>query len=216
MNPRPAAIAPNPFPHVISDQELDLTRIRDPGVNICLWRRPVEPRIALELAPLRPPQLPDVRCNTSRGSFDDDVSKLLRNQHLDPGAFENWRADLAHLAAGFFALSDGRDVSVRLEATDVDGCRRFHTDRTHLRLLCTYRGPGTEWLADEQVDRNAQCKGAPNEDIVRFGEPRRFKAFWVGILKGTTYPDNAGRGLVHRSPPIAGSGQTRVLVCLDC
>jgi hypothetical protein len=35
-------------------------------------------------------------------------------------------------------------------------------------------------------------------------------------MKGDTYPGNAGRGLVHRSPSIEGSGQTRVLFCLDC
>jgi len=79
-----------------------------------------------------------------------------------------------------------------------------------------YRGPGTEWLTDVQVDRVAQASGAPNECIIRFGEPSQFDSFWVGVMKGNAYPGNAGRGLVHRSPPIAGSGQTRVLFCLDC
>jgi hypothetical protein len=71
-------------------------------------------------------------------------------------------------------------------------------------------------LTNEQVDRLAQGTGAPNEEIIRFGEPSRFEPFWVGILKGDAYPGNAGYGLVHRSPPITGSGLTRVLFCLDC
>jgi hypothetical protein len=63
---------------------------------------------------------------------------------------------------------------------------------------------------------NITGNGAPNEHIIRFGEPSRFEPFWVGILKGDAFPGNAGRGLVHRSPQIAGSGRTRVLFCLDC
>jgi hypothetical protein len=140
----------------------------------------------------------------------------LQQQGLDLPAFENWRADLRQLAALFFSISLGRDVTLRLETTATDGCRRFHVDQTHLRLLCTYRGPGTEWLPDAQVDRVALADGAPNAGIVRCGEPARFQPFWVGILKGGAYPGNAGHGLVHRSPPIAGTGQTRVLFCLDC
>ena len=107
-------------------------------------------------------------------------------------------------------------MTLRLKTTESDDCRRFHVDRTRLRLLCTYQGPGTEWLTDAQVDRAAQRSGAPNEDIVRFGHPSCFRPFWVGVMKGDAYSNNAGRGLVHRSPPIAGSGQARVLFCLDC
>lgn len=131
-------------------------------------------------------------------------------------ATPNWRKDLRQVAELFFSVSQGRDLTMRLETTEEDGCPRFHVDRTHLRLLCTYRGPGTQWLADAQVDRAAQSSGATNDDIIRFGEPAQFEPYWVGILKGDAYPGNAGGGLVHRSPPIAASGQTRVLFCLDC
>ena len=203
-------------PHAFGDR-LDVLRlILEPGMNFCLWQRPVCQATSQELLPLKAHQLPDVRCRISPASFDDDVSSLLQQQGLDPSAFGNWRTDLRQLADLFFSISQGRAVTLRLETTATDGCRRFHVDQTHLRLLCTYRGPGTEWLPDEQVDRVAQADGAPNEGIVRFGEPSRFQPFWVGVMKGDAYPDNAGRGLVHRSPPIADSGQTRVLVCLDC
>jgi hypothetical protein len=215
-DPEPKTATRYASPHVTGDRPADLRRILNPGVNLGLWRRPVQPAVARELSLLRASHLPDVRCRTSPASFDDDVSGLLTQQSLDPVAFKHWRADLRRLADLFFSVSGGRDVVLRLETTDDDGCRRYHVDRTHLRLLCTYRGPGTEWLTDAQVDRTAQAGGAPNESIVRFGEPSRFEPFWVGILKGDAYPGNAGRGLVHRSPQIAGTGQTRVLFCMDC
>ena len=203
-------------PHVLGKESDVLQRILDPGVNLGLWQRPVVQAITRELSPLRASQLPDVRCWTSPVTFDDDLCVLLRQQDLDPTNFEHWRIDLGRLAELFFDISAGRAVALRLETKEDDGCRRFHVDRTHLRLLCTYRGPGTEWLTDAQVDRVAQASGAPNDRIVRSGEPSQFEPFWVGVLKGDAYPGNAGHGLVHRSPPIAGSGQTRVLFCLDC
>ena len=211
--PQPGAVT---APHVIADHPDVLRQILEPGVNLSLWRRPTQPAVARELLPLQAAHLPDLRCQVTRETFDADVSGLLQRQGLDPSRFENWRQDLGRVADDFFEVSEDRDVNLRLETTADDACRRYHVDRTHLRLLCTYRGPGTEWLSDDQVDRDAQNSGAPNDDILRFGEPARFEAFWVGILKGHAYPGNAGRGLVHRSPPIEGSGQTRVLFCLDC
>ncbi len=62
----------------------------------------------------------------------------------------------------------------------------------------------------------AQANGASNDGIIRAGESSQFKSFWVGAKKGDAFPGNAGHGLVHRSPPPAGTGQTRVPFCLDC
>ncbi len=215
---QPVSTKPSPpaSTHATGDQPDVLYRVRDPGVNLGLWRRPAAPAIVRELSTLQATDLPDVRCKTSRESFGEDLSYLFRQQGLEPASFGNWRIDLARIAEVFFELCEERDVLLRLETTDDDGCRRFHADRTHLRLLCTYRGAGTEWLSDGQVDRAALTNGAPNHDILRSGHPLQFEPFWVGVLKGDTYPGNAGHGLVHRSPPIAGTGQTRVLFCLDC
>lgn len=202
--------------HLLGEHPRVLHRIQESEVNLSLWRRTPLEMVAREVARLRAADLPDVRCPTSAATFGADIDALLQRQGLDPRAFSAWRADLHRVAGLFFAVSGTADVTARLETTETDGCRRFHVDRTRLRLLCTYRGPGTEWLPDEQVDRDAQGNGAPNEQILRFGEPSRFEPFWVGILKGDAYPGNAGRGLVHRSPPIAGSGRARLLFCLDC
>ncbi len=210
------ALASNATPHIIGESPDVLREILDSGVNLCLWRRPVKAAIAQELSSLQAADLPDVRCTTSPNSFDDDVSKLLQRQHLDPLAFQHWRNDMRQLANLYFTVSGNRDVTLRLVTTQDDDCRRFHVDRTHLRLLCTYQGPGTEWLTNDQADRSVQNSGASNADIIRFGEPCRFETFWAGILKGDVYPGNAGYGLIHRSPPIAGSGKSRVLFCLDC
>jgi hypothetical protein len=200
-------------PHVVGDVPDVLYQIRDPGVNLSLWRRPSEAAIAHELASLDASQLPDRRHPTSADSFDDDVVDLLQRQGLDPLNFKRLRVDLSCVAGHFFNVSQGSDAKFRLLTTDADDCRRFHVDTRDLRLLCTYRGPGTQWLRNAQVDREALRRGAPNEDIIRSGEPSEIEPFWVGIMKGEHRGE--GSGLVHRSPPLAGSGQTRVLFCLD-
>lgn len=135
---------------------------------------------------------------------------------LDPHAYPNWLGGLQVVAAMFFRMTGERTVKLRLETTNDDGCRRYHVERSCLRLLCTYRGKGTEWLGDAQVDRAALGARAPNERIVRFGGPSRLGRFWVGLFKGSLHPHTALGGLVHRSPPIAGTGQLRVRLCLDC
>jgi len=129
---------PSASSHAVGNQPEVLRRIHEPGVNLGLWQRPARQAITRELSPLRVSHLPDVRCWTSPASFDDDLCALLGQQDLDPLAFKNWCIDLGRLAELFFGISEGRDVALRLETTEDDGCRRFHVDHTHLRLLCTY------------------------------------------------------------------------------
>lgn len=157
--------------------------------------------------------LPDRRLPTSAASFGGDIRTHLEQHGLNTVGFRHLHADLCGLAELYFSIAGGRDVQFRLFTTDRDDCRRFHVDRCHTRLLCTYQGPGTEWLTNEQVDRVAQSRCAPNEKIIRFGEPCRLDSFWVAIMKGD--PGNSGQGLVHRSPPVEGTGQIRTLFCLD-
>lgn len=203
-------------PHAIGPEPDVLGRILDRDVNLSLWQRPVQQAVVRELSFLEASSLPDLRCWTTPDSFDEDLCGLLRERDLDPKAFRDWRTDLGRVAAAFFAISDRSGATLRLETTDGDGCRRFHVDHTHLRLLCTYRGAGTEWLSDSQVNRSALANFEPNDCILRHGAPSVFEPFWVGILKGEASPGNLGHGLVHRSPRIAGSGLIRVLFCLDC
>lgn len=192
-----------------------LRAILDPEVNLALGRRECPSSVAAEVARLSAASCPDRRCRTTLASRAADIQALLRDGGLDASRFRRWIADMAALVERFADLVEDRPMTLRIETLADDGCRRFHVDRTHLRLVCTYRGPGTEWLANPQVDREALVSGQPNEAILRHGEPRRMAPFWVGVMKGECFPGNAGKGLVHRSPPIAGTGQVRVLFCLD-
>ena len=204
-----------PIAQLIGDTPDILARINEPDVNICVWQRPSIDKIERELVSLAPRDLPDVRCHCNLNKFDAAVTRLMANQGLSTDLFKHWREDLLNIARIYFPLTRGRRVTMRLETTDQDGCPRFHTDRTHLRLLCTYLGPGTEWLRNDQADREAQLAGAPNSEILLTYKPSQLRRFWVGLLKGSAFPGNSRNGLIHRSPPSQGPGVNRVLFCLD-
>jgi hypothetical protein len=209
-----------------------LETIIQPETEMAVWQRAPNPAVVDELAALGAEALGSPRaelsdplsCTEPGTAVRAAAAALLLDRGVDPSRCSAWLADIDLLGTRFLQLTrrladaEGCDlarVRLRLETLGDDGCPRFHVDRCRLRLLCTYRGPGTEWLPGAQVDRSALASHAPNERILRYGEPRRLQPFHVGVMKGECYPGNAGRGLVHRSPSIAGSGQTRVLVCLD-
>jgi hypothetical protein len=125
--------------------------------------------------------------------------------------------DLGAIVERFIALCGADRPHAHLEVLDDDGCRRFHCDYVGLRLLTTYFGPGTEWLPDSAVNREALVpSGVPpdeaNEAIVRDRAGiRRARPGDVIALKGEGWPGNAGRGAVHRSPAVEAAGGRRLV-----
>lgn len=96
-----------------------------------------------------------------------------------------------------------------------NACAKFHIDGYSLRLFTTYYGPGTEWLPENAVNRNAL--GTTNEQIVKDqSKINRLGTGHVAILKGEL-PNrkNSVRGIVHKSPEITGSGDKRIILRVD-
>ncbi len=55
-------------------------------------------------------------------------------------------ADFRRLGRRFAKLTSSPIVRMRLEHVTDDCCRKFDVDAVGLRLVCTYAGPGTEWI----------------------------------------------------------------------
>lgn len=121
----------------------------------------------------------------------------------------------------FCELLGAETLRASLASVDTNKCRKFHCDYKTLRLVCTYAGPGAEWVDDAEADRGAMghaeaCFDTANARIVRRGSSvRRAAAGDVVILKGELFDGNAGRGAVHRSPPIEATGERRIVLTLD-
>ena len=76
-----------------------------------------------------------------------------------------------------------------------------------LRLICNYRGPATQWVPPEA----REVALAALRDYA--GPLRELPRFAAALSKGALAPGQVG--VVHRSPPIAGTGQTRLFLCLN-
>lgn len=115
----------------------------------------------------------------------------------------------------FFSLTQAAQVVAKLSVVASDACRYFHHDSMRVRLLCTYRGPGTEWLPNAFADRTAIGSGNNAEICKDMRQIRRLPRFTVAVLKGNNYPRSQGNGIIHRSPAIMNTRDTRLLLCVD-
>ena len=115
--------------------------------------------------------------------------------------------DVDDLVSGFSRVARTDLVDIRLERITHDACWKFHRDCVEARLLTTYRGPATEWIQPIHAER------ALREQKRFKGPVEQFRNNDVAIFKGSCA--EPGSGIVHRSPPIADTGRTRLLLCLN-
>lgn len=192
----------------------DLTRIFAPGVNLCYCPQAPDPLLAAYLAThagrmragvrvaqavMRPWQAQDWPAAPGRDRLEERVNFLIALY-----------ADLIGCPA----------VGLRVEVLARAMCPRFHTDRTGVRLLCTLRGPGTEWLARRCADRSRLGTGSGGLDDAESGlilDPSGIGQVPTGaiaLLKGTLWPGGNG-GIIHRSPALPEAIAPRVVLALD-
>lgn len=188
-----------------------LGHVLRPEVNLVIGERQLDLAVQEAAVRLSGEQLPEARVVFQRGSFDGGA--LL--SRAPAGDWDALTQDLERLAQIFEAVHDEPRYTATLAVVRGNECSKLHVDHVKLRLICTYTGPGTEWLPNESVDRAAM--GHPHEDVARAnaciqrGELQRARPGEVLLLKGEAWPGNTGRGAVHRSPPIFGSGVSRVV-----
>ena len=150
--------------------------------------------------------------------IDSDTLYNLLDQHLPDGPVADEKKilidDILRLATLFEATTKSDNIKLQLEIVTTDMCRLFHADYYRQRLLCTYLGPGTEWLDHSNVNRHALGKGRNNNIVKDETAINRANTFDVLILKGRKYGEGE-LAVVHRSPPIIRYNKTRVLLKID-
>jgi hypothetical protein len=174
----------------------DLAAILDPAVTLAIWERPS----VVPVGPLN--GFGTIQMTTSVDRAHAALSDAFAQQpqaawHADIAA------DIAALTASFAAIMALSHVVIRLERVVGDSCKRWHADYVSVRLICTYCGSGTQWI-ERSVER---AGGSPVET------PRSLAPGAVGLFKGRVLAGE--QAIVHRSPPIAGNGETRLLLVID-
>lgn len=182
----------------------DLQRIHEPGVQLVRWPRRIPPTQADWLDELPPACLPNVRVKVPLGAVEAAAQAAFEARGVPPSPGRHMLiADILLLAMLFSHVERTDWMAIRMEAIDDDACRRPHVDQVSSRLLCTYRGAGTEF--GRMNDRRWQPELA-------------LATFEVGLVKGLLHPtmrDPAGCGFAHRSPRFSAGDPARLLICID-
>lgn len=202
---------------VVSADWNERTSILQPDVNLFCWQREGGKRITDYLTK---------RVNTGVVPYiqvpikSDQLLKQVREARLlwEEGELPEgdffW-SDVLQVVADFLRLSNRESGIMHLKMIENDACKKFHTDGYYLRLFTTYLGPGTEWLPEEAVNRSGL--GKTNDLIVK--KPaliQRMNTFDVGILKGEPHANKLPvKGIVHRSPEVAATGEKRIILRVD-
>ncbi|WP_299522402.1 DUF1826 domain-containing protein [Winogradskyella sp.] len=150
----------------------------------------------------------------SRGDEDTVLNKLKQQIKLEEQSLI--LQDIQSLLLHFKKITKANHFRLYLATINTNMCRKFHMDYNSLRILCTYSGPGTLWLTEDNVNRNALDAYGSNECIViDENKIKQAKTGAVLILKGAKYSKRFTKGVVHRSPTIEESGQKRLLLRID-
>lgn len=150
------------------------------------------------------------------GSIESILAELDSWEQSLPQKFPSLKADIFSLVKSFSDLTGSDSLRLFLGRINSNMCRRFHTDVNSLRLLCTYSGPGTMWLSNENINHKAmRQKGSDPGIALDKSKIQQVNTGEVVILKGAVYPGENTQACVHRSPTIEEAGETRLLLRLD-
>lgn len=181
-----------------------LSAVLIPGINLAVWTRE---GTAQAIHSLDLSTVDDVALVSPVAASRDAVRAALTGAGYDETTASSLATDIAALARTLADIVERDTVAIRLEVIETDACRRFHADYVTARLICTYVGPATQWLAD--ADAAALRDGTDLDQL----SIRQLGTGDVAIFKGREWsPD---RPIVHRSPPIVDTGQQRLVLVVD-
>ncbi len=209
--------------HLASDDTpAVLRRIEETTLNLCIWRRSplsaASPAIETILASAAALEL------DLRAPDEAQITAAIRPNHptvANSSGFPAFVEDIVQLASLFADLAGTRHPRVRLERVEDDGCALFHSDTLRMRMLCTYAGPGTQWLENSNVRRDqlgsqGRSIHEANAAIFKDATSIRSIANWhVAVFKGRAWSEDEDNSLIHRSAPVRHRGEYRLRLCID-
>ena len=188
--------AQEPEPVQIAASPEVLLSVTAPEVALAIWNRAAPAGLAASIDALVLDAVDDIEAAIEAPISAADLTVTLQDAGYNSDVVALLAEDIAALAGRFAAVVGRTRFKLRLEVIETDACRRFHSDFVTYRLLTTYRGQATQWIETDRPDAVAQ---------MRAGE--------VAIFKGRMLLDDPP--VLHRSPPIAATGEQRLLLVLD-
>ncbi|MCT4654545.1 MAG: DUF1826 domain-containing protein [Cohaesibacter sp.] len=194
---RPAAVA------VLMGREPEiLNHICRQGVAAAIWQRCPISLFQNWVDALHPASLPQMRTIAPVNLVEDAVRAACDISKISAGSERDMLAsDIAALAFMFSKIMNVQTVQVRLDVDDDVMCPRFHKDNVRARLLCTYRGPATQYIDETKPETPKYISQMTTGS--------------VGIFRGKKWPSKEPCSLLHRSPHLPLKAVTRMLLVID-
>lgn len=194
------------------------TELYNGSTNLCVWQRELPPEITHYSDYLLNHHhfAIEIRLSGTLTELERELTKALPANCARQAFIDN----IIILGDMLTCLLGAKAVGMRLCVAGSATCPRFHVDKLGCRLITTYRGPATQWLDNNDIDRNKLGPGAegkPDSESGLYSRPDsiyQLSAGDVALLKGELWPGNEGKGIVHRSPPLEES-QRRLFVTMD-
>ena len=184
------------------DEKEGLVHLFDGNTAGVIWRRRMQERVQSWLDALPVDQLPTGRIVLPVSQVQSAVTELMNICEM-PDCVERQLLldDICLLAHEFNKLFASSYLRLRFDIVTTNKCPKFHIDHVAVRLLCTYRGVGTEYSFLDDQKRPAEISPTPNCAVI--------------VLRGTKWPTDCANNLVHRSPEINDGNETRLLFVID-
>ena len=188
---------------VLMGREPDiLDDIHLPSVAASIWVRKPAPDFQSWIDGLPVAQLPEMATVVPVHLAEAAVLAACETAGTPAGPEQDRLAgDVGALALMMAKVLKVDQVRVRLDVSDDVMCPKFHTDNVVARLLCSYRGPGTDYVVDGM-------EGDPQSI-------RQVSTGAVALFRGRMWPDADSTGLLHRSPAVPEDIGARLLLVID-
>ena len=184
------------------DEVEGLIQLFDGNTAGVIWRRRVHKRMQSWLDTLPVDQLPTGRIVLPVSQVRSAVTELMNISKMPDSAERRLLLDdICMLAHEFNKLCTSHYLRLRFDVITTNKCPKFHIDHVAARLLCTYRGVGTEYSFLDDQKKPTDIFPTPECAAI--------------VLRGTKWPIDCFNNLVHRSPEIYGEDETRLLLVID-
>lgn len=179
-----------------------LDALLKPGVDAIMWERDMSAVLTQISTQLPQHTVQDGRFYLNVNDIARGVRATFEAWDMPPMPALEWIIhDTQALAHRFSNILDIHQLRLRVELVRDNACRRFHRDNVRARLITTYVGPGSEYVISDTPEHTENIKSIPT------GCP--------AIFKGKTWLDLPSQPILHRSPQIESTSQTRLVIVLD-
>lgn len=206
LSPRPKPANENKITRIA---QIDgLADIANPATSLVIWQRQISSLIFDWLSDISPQNWPHGQVIARPDQLNTALLDLFgAEQDSAASAAQMLRQDITQLGQLYAAIAKSDQVDIRLKVIQHDACWKFHLDNVALRLVTTYIGASTQYVVPELSKQALSEQKAYNGPLENIPEQA------VAIFKGSrSASDN---GIVHRSPPIKGTGQTRLFLSIN-